>query len=186
MARRGTEAFPDLGAQCDREDCNQLDFLPFDCDGCGRTFCAEHRTYRDHGCARAADQGRTVVVCEACGDAIERRAGDGDDAAVLEAHARSRRCDPARKRKPRCPVPRCKETLTFSNTSGCKGCGHKVCLKHRFPADHACAGAGAGAASKAAGAAAAARSAGQCGRDAQKKEGGGWKLPQSVRNMKIF
>uniref|UniRef100_A0A0E0B2G5 AN1-type domain-containing protein n=1 Tax=Oryza glumipatula TaxID=40148 RepID=A0A0E0B2G5_9ORYZ len=119
MARRGTEAFPDLGAQCDREDCNQLDFLPFDCDGCGKTFCAEHRTYRDHGCARAADQGRTVVVCEACGDAIERRAGDGggDDAAVLEAHARS---------------------------------------------------------------------AGQCGRDAQKKEGGGWKLPQSVRNMKIF
>uniref|UniRef100_A0A0E0M0S6 AN1-type domain-containing protein n=1 Tax=Oryza punctata TaxID=4537 RepID=A0A0E0M0S6_ORYPU len=112
MARRGTEAFPDLGAQCDREDCNQLDFLPFDCDGCGKTFCAEHRTYRDHGCARAADQGRTVVVCEAC--------------------------------------------------------------------------AGAGAASKAAGAAAVARSAGQCGRDAQKKEGGGWKLPQSVRNMKIF
>jgi predicted nucleic acid binding AN1-type Zn finger protein len=79
-------------------------------------------------------------------------------------------------------VPRCKETLTFSNTSGCKGCGQKVCLKHRFPADHACAG----AASKAAGAAAAARSAGQCGRDAQKKEGGRWKLPQSVRNMKIF
>ncbi|KAB8110349.1 hypothetical protein EE612_047515 [Oryza sativa] len=184
MARRGTEAFPDLGAQCDREDCNQLDFLPFDCDGCGKTFCAEHRTYRDHGCARAADQGRTVVVCEACGDAIERRAGDGggDDAAVLEAHARSRRCDPARKRKPRCPVPRCKGDAHVLQHERVQGCGQKVCLKHRFPDRHACAG----AASKAAGAAAAARSAGQCGRDAQKKEGGGWKLPQSVRNMKIF
>ncbi|KAF0915522.1 hypothetical protein E2562_036677 [Oryza meyeriana var. granulata] len=179
MARRGTEAFPNLGAHCDREDCNQLDFLPFDCDGCGRTFCAEHRTYWDHGCPRAGDQGRTVVVCEACGDAIERRPGDGDEAAVLEAHARSRRCDPARKRKPRCPVPRCKETLTFSNTSGCKGCGQKVCLKHRFPADHGCAGVSPARA-------AAARRAGQCGHDAQKKESGGWKLPPSVRNLKIF
>ncbi|EMS59687.1 Zinc finger AN1 domain-containing stress-associated protein 17 [Triticum urartu] len=46
MARRGTEAFPDLGAHCDKEDCNQLDFLPFDCDGCGKVFCAEHRTIR--------------------------------------------------------------------------------------------------------------------------------------------
>ncbi|KAL5200899.1 hypothetical protein ABZP36_035253 [Zizania latifolia] len=181
MARRGTEAFPNLGAHCDREDCNQLDFLPFDCDGCGKVFCAEHRTYGGHGCARAADQGRTVVVCEACGDAIERRAGDGSDAAVLEAHARSQRCDPARKRKPRCPVRRCKETLTFSNTSVCKGCDQKVCLRHRFPADHGCAGVSPAAA-------AAARRAGACGRDAQKKEGGGsgWVLPQSIRNLKLF
>lgn len=178
MARRGTEAFPDLGAHCDREDCNQLDFLPFDCDGCGKVFCAEHRTYRDHGCARAADQGRTVVVCEACGDAIERKAGetDGD---ILEAHARSRRCDPARKRKPRCPVRRCNQTLTFSNTSDCKGCGQKVCLKHRFPAAHECTGVSpAGAAT--------ARRAGECGRDALKKEGGGWALPQYLRKFKIF
>ncbi|KAF0915386.1 hypothetical protein E2562_035945, partial [Oryza meyeriana var. granulata] len=49
-----------------------------------------------------------------------------------------------------------KGTLTFSNTSGCKGCGQKMCLKHRFPADHGCAGVSpAGAA--------AARRAGQCG-----------------------
>ncbi|KAG8056637.1 hypothetical protein GUJ93_ZPchr0002g26607 [Zizania palustris] len=181
MARRGTEAFPNLGAHCDREDCNQLDFLPFDCDGCGKVFCAEHRKYEGHGCARAAGQGRTVVVCEACGDAIERRAGDGSDAAVLEAHARSQRCDPAKKRKPRCPVRRCKETLTFSNTCVCRGCDQKVCLRHRFPADHSCAGVSpAGAA--------AARRAGACGRDAQKKEGGGsaWVLPQSIRNLKLF
>ncbi|KAK1630541.1 hypothetical protein QYE76_004856 [Lolium multiflorum] len=183
MARRGTEAFPDLGAHCDREDCNQLDFLPFDCDGCGKVFCAEHRTYLGHGCARATDQGRTVVVCEACGDAIERAAGAGTDAEILEAHARSRRgCDPARKLKPRCPARRCKETLTFSNSSVCKGCGHKVCLKHRFPADHECATRGSPA-----GAAAAARRAGDCGRDAQKvRDGGGWALPPLIRNFRMF
>ena len=44
MARRGTEAFPELGAHCDEADCNQLDFLPFECDGCGGFFCAAHRT----------------------------------------------------------------------------------------------------------------------------------------------
>lgn len=31
---KGTEAFPDLGEHCKHEDCNQLDFLPFTCDGC--------------------------------------------------------------------------------------------------------------------------------------------------------
>ena len=30
----GTEAFPDLGQHCQHSDCNQLDFLPFNCDGC--------------------------------------------------------------------------------------------------------------------------------------------------------
>ncbi|XP_062193170.1 zinc finger AN1 domain-containing stress-associated protein 17-like [Phragmites australis] len=181
MARRGTEAFPDLGAHCDEADCNQLDFLPFPCDGCGKVFCTAHRTYRDHGCAKAADQGRTVVVCPDCGDAIERVPGQ-DDCGILEAHARSRRCDPARKRKPRCPARRCKEALTFSNTSECKGCGQKVCLKHRFPADHDCAA----TARAAAGAAAARRAGAECGRGAQTKDGGAWAPPVSIRNFKIF
>ncbi|CAN6217543.1 unnamed protein product [Urochloa humidicola] len=187
MARRGTEAFPDLGAHCDDPDCNQLDFLPFDCDGCAKVFCAAHRTYRDHGCAKAADQGRTVVVCPDCGDAIERTAAAAgqDEREILEAHVRARRCDPARKRKPACPARRCKEQLTFSNSSECKSCGRKVCLKHRFPADHGCAGASGSAAARAAGAAAARRAGGECARDAHKGSGG-WALPAAVRNLKIF
>nr|DAD39121.1 TPA_asm: hypothetical protein HUJ06_013444 [Nelumbo nucifera] len=47
-------------------------------------------------------------------------------------------CDPSKNRKPKCPVMRCKQILTFSNTNTCKICNQKVCLKHRFPADHAC------------------------------------------------
>jgi predicted nucleic acid binding AN1-type Zn finger protein len=172
MARRGTEAFPDLGAHCDDPGCNQLDFLPFECDGCGKVFCMEHRTYRDHGCAKAADQGRTVLICVACGVAIERTPGQ-DDRAVLDAHARSRRCDPAKKHKPRCPARRCKETLTFSNTSHCKTCGLKVCLKHRFPTDHDCS-------------ATARRDAGQCARDAKKKDGSRITMPPPVRIFKMF
>ncbi|KAL6894522.1 hypothetical protein ACP4OV_008620 [Aristida adscensionis] len=177
MARRGTEAFPDLGAHCDRDDCNQLDFLPFECHGCGNFFCVEHRSYRGHGCAKAADNGRTVVLCGACGDAIERKAGQ-DEEGILTADAASGRCDPARKHKPRCPVRRCKHTLTFSNSTACKGCGVKVCLMHRFPADHACAAAAAAAAGS--------RAAGGCGRDRPKKKTGGWAVPLSVRNLKVF
>ncbi|CAL5081173.1 unnamed protein product [Urochloa decumbens] len=179
MARRGTEFFPDLGAQCDDVGCNQLDFLPFECDGCGGFFYAAHRTYLDHGCAKAADQGRTVVVCPDCGDAIERTAapapGQQSEREILDEHVRSRRCDPARKRRPACPVPRCKEELTCCNTTRCKGCGLKVCLRHRFPADHNCATAG--VARRAAG--------GQCGRGAQKKEGGRRPLAVSIRSFKI-
>ena len=113
----------------------------------------------------------------------EARRPDKSDAEILEAHARSRRgCDPARKCKPRCPARQCKETLTFSNTSHCKGCGQKLCLKHRFPADHerACV-------SPAGAAAAVRRAGGNCWRDEQKtKDGGGWALPPLIRNFKMF
>lgn len=61
-----------------------------------------------------------------------------EEAAILERHHKSGKCDPNNKKKPICPVKRCKGVLTFSNTSTCKTCHIKVCLKHRFPADHAC------------------------------------------------
>ncbi|CAN6311844.1 unnamed protein product [Urochloa humidicola] len=166
MARRGTELFPSQGAHCDEADCNQLDFLPFDCDGCGGSFCAAHRAYADHGCAKAADQGRTVVVCPECGDAVEREAPGQADRDVLDAHARLRRCDPARKKRrpppPRCPAPRCREAITASNATQCKGCGLKVCLRHRFPEDHGCTGTGSAARAAAAAVGAGAPTAGAC------------------------
>jgi len=35
---KGTEEFPDLGEQCSHEECNQLDFLPYKCDGCHKVY----------------------------------------------------------------------------------------------------------------------------------------------------
>ncbi|XP_030469943.1 zinc finger AN1 domain-containing stress-associated protein 12 [Syzygium oleosum] len=143
----GTEAFPDLGMHCQNPDCHLLDFLPFTCDGCRKVFCAEHRSYRSHECPESDRRSRRVVVCEACSASIE--ATGEDEGAVLERHAGSGGCDPGRKeKKPGCPVRRCREVLTFSNASTCKACGLRVCLRHRFPADHAC---GARAAAAAAG-----------------------------------
>ncbi|XP_072979963.1 zinc finger AN1 domain-containing stress-associated protein 12 [Typha angustifolia] len=137
MGRGGTEAFPNLGLHCDREDCNQLDFLPFTCDGCKKVFCLEHRTYKSHDCSKSDHNNRIVVVCEICSMSIEKKAEEGEKT-ILEQHERSGDCDPSKKRKPTCPVRRCKELLTFSNCSTCKACRQKVCLKHRFPTDHVC------------------------------------------------
>ncbi|KAJ4826432.1 Zinc finger AN1 domain-containing stress-associated protein 12 [Turnera subulata] len=139
MGGGGTEAFPDLGRHCQHSDCNQLDFLPFKCDGCQNVFCLEHRSYKSHECPKSDHNSRKVVVCEICSMSIETTGQEEDDVKkMLERHEKSGNCDPAKKKKPTCAVRRCREILTFSNTSTCKTCQLKVCLKHRFPADHPC------------------------------------------------
>ncbi|KAF8031790.1 hypothetical protein BT93_D0875 [Corymbia citriodora subsp. variegata] len=181
MARGGTEAFPDLGRHCQNPDCNLLDFLPFTCDGCRKVFCLEHRSHKAHGCPEPDRLSRRVVVCDACSTAIETTGED--ERAALARHEGSGDCDPRKKKKPTCPVRRCREVLTFSNTSACKACGVKVCLKHRFPADHSCGERPAAAAASAAGgqwkekflAALASRGAKECG----KKERGSSSPPST-------
>ncbi|CAK9148698.1 unnamed protein product [Ilex paraguariensis] len=135
----GTEAFPDLGMHCQHPECNQLDFLPFNCDACRRVFCVEHRSYKSHECPKSDYNSRKVLVCEICSMSIETTGHDREDEKLmLEKHENSGDCDPKKKKKPTCPVRRCREILTFSNTCTCKVCQIKVCLKHRFPADHPC------------------------------------------------
>lgn len=136
----GTEAFPDLGRHCQHSDCHQLDFLPFKCAGCHKVFCVEHRSYKSHECPKSDHNSRKVVVCEICSTSLETTGHDGEEEhkVLLERHNKSGNCDPKKKKKPTCPVRRCKEILIFSNNSTCKTCHLKVCLKHRFPADHEC------------------------------------------------
>lgn len=106
-----------------------------------QVFCLEHRSYKSHECQKPDIKSRKVVVCEACSVSIETTGCDEEGERVaLEKHVKSGKCDPKKQKKPTCPVRRCKEVLTFSNTSTCKTCDMKVCLKHRFPADHACKG----------------------------------------------
>ncbi|KAJ8774901.1 hypothetical protein K2173_019905 [Erythroxylum novogranatense] len=135
----GTEAFPDLGMHCQHSECHQLDFLPFKCDGCRKAFCLEHWSYKSHDCPKPDSKNRKVVVCEICSTSIEITGQDMDDEKlILEKHCKSGGCDPRKKKKPSCAVRRCREILIFSNSCTCKNCDLKVCLKHRFPADHSC------------------------------------------------
>jgi hypothetical protein len=99
----------------------------------------EHRSYKSHECPKPDHNSRKVIVCEECSMSMEITGNMGEnEEVILKKHRSSGKCDPSKKKKPTCPVKRCKEILTFSNTSVCKTCHIKVCLKHRFAADHAC------------------------------------------------
>ncbi|XP_047066201.1 zinc finger AN1 and C2H2 domain-containing stress-associated protein 16-like [Lolium rigidum] len=138
----GTPEFPDLGRHCSVGDCHQIDFLPFTCDRCEYVFCLQHRSYTSHKCPVANNKDVTVVICPLCAKGV--RLNPNEDANITwEAHVNTD-CDPSNyqraTKKKKCPVPRCKETLTFSNTIRCKDCSKEHCLKHRFGPDHMCPG----------------------------------------------
>ncbi|KAF2316176.1 hypothetical protein GH714_041517 [Hevea brasiliensis] len=110
MAAGGTEAFPDLGTHCQHSDCNQLDFLPFKCQGCHKVFCLEHRSYKSHDCPKSDHNSRKVVVCDICSTSIETTGcHEDDEKLILEKHVKFGNCDPQKKKKPTCAVRRCKE-----------------------------------------------------------------------------
>lgn len=129
-----------IGLHCSEPSCGQVDFLPFTCDCCQRTFCLEHRTYSAHNCPKAGSKEQDVIICPICARAVKLVKGE-DPNVTFERHS-ARECDPTNYdkvyRKPRCPVQGCKEKLTSINTYRCKHCHASVCLKHRLPDDHAC------------------------------------------------
>ena len=45
----------DVGTHCHLSTCNQLDFLPFVCDGCSLIFCLQHREKSTHKCCSLDD-----------------------------------------------------------------------------------------------------------------------------------
>eukprot|EP00879_Flechtneria_rotunda_P002552 GHRR01002751.1.p1 GENE.GHRR01002751.1~~GHRR01002751.1.p1 ORF type:complete len:362 (+),score=81.76 GHRR01002751.1:61-1146(+) len=131
-----------IGHHCSVSDCQQLDFLPFKCDCCNQTFCLAHRTYAAHACKLAGNKQLEIIVCPICAKGVRLAAGEEPDL-VFERHTRTD-CDPSNyakvHKKPKCPVPGCKEKLTTINTYTCKSCKQTVCLRHRLQGDHNCAG----------------------------------------------
>ncbi|CAN4109239.1 unnamed protein product [Withania somnifera] len=83
-----------------------------------QVFCLEHRSYNRHHCPTANKNDVTVVFCPLC----------------------AKGCDPSNyektTKKQKCPVPGCREILTFSNTIKCRQCTVDHCLKHRFGPEH--------------------------------------------------
>uniref|UniRef100_A0A2P2QNJ0 Zinc finger AN1 and C2H2 domain-containing stress-associated protein 11 n=1 Tax=Rhizophora mucronata TaxID=61149 RepID=A0A2P2QNJ0_RHIMU len=138
----GTPEFPDLGKHCTVDDCKQIDFLPFTCDCCHQVFCLEHRSYVKHKCPKADRNDVTVVICPLCAKGV-RLNHDEDPNISWETHVNTE-CDPSNyekvTKKRKCPVPGCREVLTFSNTIKCRDCCIDHCLKHRFGPDHNCVG----------------------------------------------
>ncbi|KAL6141429.1 hypothetical protein ACLB2K_059717 [Fragaria x ananassa] len=138
----GTPEFPDLGKHCSVVECQQIDFLPFTCDSCFKVFCLEHRSYIKHNCPKGDRQNVTVVICPLCAKGVHL-IPDEDANITWERHVNTD-CDPSNyekaTKKKKCPVPGCREVLTFSNTIKCRDCMADHCLKHRFGPDHKCPG----------------------------------------------
>ncbi|KAI3471597.1 hypothetical protein Pfo_028247 [Paulownia fortunei] len=138
----GTPAFPNLGKHCSVDDCRQIDFLPFTCDCCQQVFCLEHRSYSRHQCPKANKNDVTVVICPLCAKGV-RLIPEEDPNITWESHVNIE-CDPSNyeqaMKKRKCPLPRCRKMLTFSNTIKCRDCNIDHCLKHRFGPDHNCPG----------------------------------------------
>lgn len=113
-----------MGKHCQLEYCNQLDFLPFFCQSCSKTFCLDHRSESSHQCAHAgawAERRRQAQLAK-------HSAGQGKQMRDFVSQ------------KP-CADPKCKTTVGTSLSTGvhCQTCNRDYCLKHRLREDHNCA-----------------------------------------------
>lgn len=52
VERKQEDSLMDIGQNCSK--CNQLDFLPFQCEYCKLIFCSDHRRLSDHNCPHLA------------------------------------------------------------------------------------------------------------------------------------
>ncbi|KAJ4289490.1 hypothetical protein N0V88_006972 [Collariella sp. IMI 366227] len=120
---RGTDTSL-IGAHCQYTYCNQLDFLPFHCQSCSKTFCLDHRTEDSHACTNPGAW------------AARKRAAE---LAIPSAGEGRRMRDLLTQPKP-CADSGCKTTVGTSLVPGvhCAGCNRDYCLKHRLREDHDC------------------------------------------------
>ncbi|KAK3898963.1 hypothetical protein C8A05DRAFT_18534 [Staphylotrichum tortipilum] len=120
---RGTDASL-IGSHCQYAYCNQLDFLPFKCQSCDKTFCLDHRTEDGHACTNAG----AWAARKRAADLAKHSAGEG-----------RRMRDTVAAPKP-CADDACKTVVGTALVPGvhCPGCNRVYCLKHRLGEDHDC------------------------------------------------
>ncbi|KAI2777098.1 AN1-type zinc finger protein [Daldinia loculata] len=112
-----------VGKHCQLEYCNQLDFLPFFCQSCKKTFCLDHRSETSHKCANAgawAERRRQAQLAKPS-------VGEGKRLRDLVSQ------------KP-CAATDCKTIVGTSLVPGvhCSTCNRDYCLKHRLKEEHDC------------------------------------------------
>lgn len=121
--RRGVGDASLVGKHCELPYCNQLDFLPFLCQSCGKTFCLDHRTEASHKCSNPG------AWAERRRQANLARHAAGENKTMRDLVTQ----------KP-CADPACKTTIGTSLVPGvhCQSCNRDYCLKHRLKEDHNC------------------------------------------------
>lgn len=138
----GTPAFRDLGRHCSVNECQLIEFLPFNCDRCNQVFCLQHKSYTKHYCPVANLIDVDVLICPLCAQGVRLHPNE-DPNITWDVHVNCE-CDPSNyenaAQKKYCPFLGCKEILLFSNTIRCKDCTQEHCLRHKFAPDHKCSG----------------------------------------------
>ncbi|KAF4126493.1 xeroderma pigmentosum group C-complementing protein [Geosmithia morbida] len=112
-----------IGKHCQDDYCNQLDFLPFLCQSCGKTYCLDHRSETAHKCANAGAWAKRKRLAQ------QARSSIGGSKTLRDKVSE----------KP-CSTPNCKTIVGTSLTPGvhCSTCNRDYCLKHRLQEDHNC------------------------------------------------
>ncbi|TGZ82582.1 hypothetical protein EX30DRAFT_191621 [Ascodesmis nigricans] len=112
-----------IGAHCDVNTCNRLDFLPFRCESCQGTFCLDHRTETAHTCSKA-------------GTWLANRTQSSSSSSTSYTPATNVQ---SLLRTP-CALPKCKTIINTSREPGvnCSVCRKQYCLKHRLQDSHEC------------------------------------------------
>ncbi|KAL6061656.1 zinc finger, AN1-type domain [Balamuthia mandrillaris] len=133
--------FPDLGKQCSKAECKQLDFLPFKCEHCAETFCLEHRKHWQHDCPSFEETDVRAPVCPLCSQPVDgfRRGGSVNNLDQLINQHIEGGCKSAvqeRRRQKRCEVRGCKVVELMP--VHCSKCQRQYCLRHRLAEDHKC------------------------------------------------
>ncbi|CDW91540.1 zinc finger an1 and c2h2 domain-containing stress-associated protein 16-like [Stylonychia lemnae] len=134
--------FSKIGQHCSFQFCSQQDFLPFECDGCKKIYCADHTRADDHQCILPPDfDSIYVIICPICEARIKIKAKN-DPNIAWETHSTSGECIPKmnQNQKPikKCIAKKCYTKITDTNSVNCPNCLQQVCIAHRFQDDHQC------------------------------------------------
>nr|CAG4647277.1 EOG090X0APF [Megafenestra aurita]SVE92559.1 EOG090X0APF [Megafenestra aurita] len=134
--------FPHLGKHCSEKTCNQLDFLPMECDACKQTFCKDHVRYELHKCQSSYKKDIQVPVCPLCSQPVPWKRGEAPDIAVGDHIDRHCQSDPAKQKRKvfgnQCTMKGCKKKEGIPIV--CDQCKMNFCLRHRHTVDHSCKG----------------------------------------------
>ena len=127
-----------IGKHCAEITCRQLDFLPFTCEFCKKSYCGNHRKPKEHLCEDVINRDSMLPRCPLCEKYLAKGGLTENDNDQIEKHIISG-CQiliATKRKKQRCSQNRCKQiTIIPFNCSNCYG---NFCVKHRHPGDHNC------------------------------------------------
>ena len=118
-----------IGRHCEFEYCHQLDFLPFRCESCRKTFCLDHRTESAHKCSKEGEWAR------------RKRNQNNNGRGGTELASTSTTQKPNIYNSNQCAHVSCKTFVDTVQDPGvrCPNCNRQYCLRHRLQEQHDCA-----------------------------------------------